>query len=630
MFKRLAGSEFCSDAHRRDYKEEYSQLALGRLLQSQPLEKEARAGVKIGTIVTAFVEEKLPAAPIAKAAMPVVSKGAPIIIPPAQTKSPPATFAAKKADPTNARPNAEPSATKKSATAPAIAAPMSVQKPAPAGLQLAVVVTPEFERAMASLIPAPPRRLANMSPAALPQGNLVRLDRRIVVADFAMHPTERELELRETVRTTLGIGLDLSVVGAESLEPQVQSLSIPASSAVAPSEEPLWTEAPRHFTGSAIALSAIAKFQFSTTGFADLPVDDTLPNPAEVHSTPLSSSDATLPPEGEEPLVGASEPRSEAMGQPNVLIPEPALQRLPVLVQGVAAGKSKAVQVFGAASFCAGPVKVPQPSGLPLRPLIVLAAVESPGSAAPTKSKASVLPPTQPIPSPQELATLVQTSAETGLGLPDLRAPSSQNTLASRMPKILAAMAGAAVLAIGTFLVLTNRSDAGPNITISAPAGSDQWITNFAPDAKQQRKVSVLRSSLGLADYRLDFESSIGIKALGWVYRAQDAKNFYAGKIELEKAGLNPKYVIAHYAVIGGVEQPGGQTPLQIRVPLGGHYKIRFEAVGNRFTTWIADQMVDDWTDDRLTTGGAGLYREGIEQSTLHGDFRVTPLSKKK
>jgi hypothetical protein len=299
-------------------------------------------------------------------------------------------------------------------------------------------------------------------------------------------------------------------------------------------------------------------------------------------------------------------------------------------VQGVAAGKSKAVQVFGAASFCAGPVKVPQPSGLPLRPLIVLAAVESPGSAAPTKSKASVLPPTQPIPSPQELATLVQTSAETGLGLPDLRAPSSQNTLASRMPKILAAMAGAAVLAIGTFLVLTNRSDAGPNITISAPAGSDQWITNFAPDAKQQRKVSVLRSSLGLADYRLDFESSIGIKALGWVYRAQDAKNFYAGKIELEKAGLNPKYVIAHYAVIGGVEQPGGQTPLQIRVPLGGHYKIRFEAVGNRFTTWIADQMVDDWTDDRLTTGGAGLYREGIEQSTLHGDFRVTPLSKKK
>jgi hypothetical protein len=186
------------------------------------------------------------------------------------------------------------------------------------------------------------------------------------------------------------------------------------------------------------------------------------------------------------------------------------------------------------------------------------------------------------------------------------------------------------VLAIGTFLVLTNRSDAGPNITISAPAGSDQWITNFAPDAKQQRKVSVLRSSLGLADYRLDFESSIGIKALGWVYRAQDAKNFYAGKIELEKAGLNPKYVIAHYAVIGGVEQPGGQTPLQIRVPLGGHYKIRFEAVGNRFTTWIADQMVDDWTDDRLTTGGAGLYREGIEQSTLHGDFRVTPLSKKK
>jgi hypothetical protein len=35
-----------------------------------------------------------------------------------------------------------------------------------------------------------------------------------------------------------------------------------------------------------------------------------------------------------------------------------------------------------------------------------------------------------------------------------------------------------------------------------------------------------LRSSMNLSAYRLDFESSIHIKALGWVYRAQDAKIF--------------------------------------------------------------------------------------------------------
>ena len=34
LFKRLTGGEFCSDAHRLKYQEEYTQLALNRLLQA--------------------------------------------------------------------------------------------------------------------------------------------------------------------------------------------------------------------------------------------------------------------------------------------------------------------------------------------------------------------------------------------------------------------------------------------------------------------------------------------------------------------------------------------------------------------------------------------------------------------
>ena len=92
---------------------------------------------------------------------------------------------------------------------------------------------------------------------------------------------------------------------------------------------------------------------------------------------------------------------------------------------------------------------------------------------------------------------------------------------------------------------------------------------------------------MNFSDYRLDFESSIRIKALGWVYRAQDPKNFYVSKIEFQKPGINPVYVLVHYAVIDGVEQPRVETPLQVSVPMGELYKIRFEAAGNRFTTWI-------------------------------------------
>src|SRR5882672_7333382 len=36
LLKRLSGGEFCSDAHRRDYQQEFSDLALTRLLQARP------------------------------------------------------------------------------------------------------------------------------------------------------------------------------------------------------------------------------------------------------------------------------------------------------------------------------------------------------------------------------------------------------------------------------------------------------------------------------------------------------------------------------------------------------------------------------------------------------------------
>ncbi len=215
--------------------------------------------------------------------------------------------------------------------------------------------------------------------------------------------------------------------------------------------------------------------------------------------------------------------------------------------------------------------------------------------------------------------------------LPELPAQTPDGPMASRMRKILAALTGAAVLGAGLFFFLGKQSNAGlkpPTAAAADGAPGGQWIANFAPDAKRQRRVSLLRSSMNLPAYRLDFESSIQMKALGWVYRAQDSKNFYVSKIEFQKPGQNPVYALVHFAVINGVEQPRVETPLHVTVPMGGLYKIRFEAVGNRFTTWVQGQRVEQWTDARLSSGGAGLYGEGAEQSVLHGDFVVTPLSK--
>src|SRR5579883_573819 len=42
-----SGGEFCSDAHRQQYQEEYTQLALNRLLQAKPLDPKPKAGAKV-------------------------------------------------------------------------------------------------------------------------------------------------------------------------------------------------------------------------------------------------------------------------------------------------------------------------------------------------------------------------------------------------------------------------------------------------------------------------------------------------------------------------------------------------------------------------------------------------------
>jgi hypothetical protein len=55
-------------------------------------------------------------------------------------------------------------------------------------------------------------------------------------------------------------------------------------------------------------------------------------------------------------------------------------------------------------------------------------------------------------------------------------------------------------------------------------------------------------------------------------------------------------------------------------------FRIRCDAVGNHFTTYVQDQKVDDWTSDSVKTGGVGLYSERGEAATLKGGMSILPL----
>ena len=135
----------------------------------------------------------------------------------------------------------------------------------------------------------------------------------------------------------------------------------------------------------------------------------------------------------------------------------------------------------------------------------------------------------------------------------------------------------------------------------------------------------MFRPSLPLHDYRLDLQGMIETKALGWVIRAKDPKNFYVMKLEMVKPGLNPTIALVRFAVVGGEEQQRSQIPLSLNARLDTMYKIRMEVVGQTFTTWVQDKKMDEWTDNRISTGGVGLYNERQERAQIKS-VAVTPL----
>ncbi len=222
------------------------------------------------------------------------------------------------------------------------------------------------------------------------------------------------------------------------------------------------------------------------------------------------------------------------------------------------------------------------------------------------------------------------------LGLPRLNLQSSSGFL-GQLPA-LAKVGIVVVLLAGIGGLIAYSSKSGGAATTSAagtivagsalPAGEAGWITDWGsdPGVRRTRQISILRSSQTLTDYRIEMTGQIESKAIGWVFRAQDPKNFYVTKLEIVKPGLEPTVALVRFAIINGEEQAHAQLPLPMKVRLDTMYKIRFDALGNHFTTYVQDQKIDDWTDDHIRTGGVGFYRERGEDATLKGGMNVVPL----
>ena len=145
------------------------------------------------------------------------------------------------------------------------------------------------------------------------------------------------------------------------------------------------------------------------------------------------------------------------------------------------------------------------------------------------------------------------------------------------------------------------------------------WITEWASDAAgsaRGRQISLYRPSVGMSDYNLEFLGRIERRSLGWVFRAADSRNYYVAKLEAGRPGA-PGLTVTRFAVVGGFEGLHIQRTLS-RIPgATGVLKVRLEARGPRFTVYVQNQVVEDWEDDRLKTGGLGFLTEREESGEI-------------
>jgi len=134
----------------------------------------------------------------------------------------------------------------------------------------------------------------------------------------------------------------------------------------------------------------------------------------------------------------------------------------------------------------------------------------------------------------------------------------------------------------------------------------------------QVGQLALLRPTRNLTDYQLEFLGQITGKSLGWVYRAADLENYYAMKLTIAKPGPLPAVALIRSVVVGGREQQRVQVPVRVVIGSGTPVRVRLLVKGDGFTTWIADQLVDFWRDDRFPRGGIGLFAEPEDRPQIY------------
>jgi hypothetical protein len=133
----------------------------------------------------------------------------------------------------------------------------------------------------------------------------------------------------------------------------------------------------------------------------------------------------------------------------------------------------------------------------------------------------------------------------------------------------------------------------------------------------QPGRLRLWKPSMPLADYQMEFQSTIRKSSVSWAFRASDTTNYYAAKILVPSSPAGRGEII-RFPVLDGKEGKRIRLPLPIDLRQNSLFNIAVNVKGSYFTTSVNGQIVDTWTDGRLRAGGVGFFSEKGELATIH------------
>lgn len=151
-------------------------------------------------------------------------------------------------------------------------------------------------------------------------------------------------------------------------------------------------------------------------------------------------------------------------------------------------------------------------------------------------------------------------------------------------------------------------------------SGSDGWAKTWKygeASFLEPGQLALYTPTVNMRDYTMQFLGQIERRSLNWVFRAVDSKNYYAMRIVITKSGPLPQASVVRYAVINGKEVGTKTLPLPFPVHSDTLYLVKMEVRGDSFVTYIQSQVVDNFTDGRLESGGVGFFSPRGDKSFL-------------